>query len=153
MFRRSLLVLTLVFAACVHRATSPTSMLEDAASAAGAADASGRTVALAGFHAWLMQNDPKLAQQRFDAALARDPRDPFALYGEAWLKLRLSRPDGAVAASLDLCERAPGILAQGAPGDAAALLRAALANIHLSRRESAQHEADLDAQGVPQTFT
>src|SRR5581483_12411964 len=129
-------------------------------------------------------NDPKLAQQRFDAALARDPRDPFALYGEAWLKLRLSRPDGAVAASLDLCERAPkhplcaaaarlvfdiagtatsidtlivqrapGILAQGAPGDAAALLRAALANIHLSRRESAQHEADLDAQGVPQTFT
>src|SRR5262249_27687966 len=95
-----------------------------------------------------------------------------------------SKPEDAVRAALDLCERAPkhplcasasrivfdaagaatsldalistrvpGILAVGAGGDAASLLRASLANIHLARRETAQHQAVLQAQGVPTTVT
>jgi tetratricopeptide (TPR) repeat protein len=184
MFRRSLLCLVLLLLACVHRVESPTARLEEAASAASGPTATARTLALSGFHAWLMQNDVAQAQARFDAALTKDARDPYALYGQAMLKLRAARPDGAVAASLDLCERAPkhplctaaarlvfdiagtatsidalivarapGILAAGAPGDASALLRSALANIHLSRREGAQHDAVLAAEGVPRTFT
>ncbi len=184
MLRRSALVVLLLAAACVHRAANPTSALDDAAQEAAGLNASAHSLALAGFHAWLKQNDPALAQQRFDAALTKDSNEPFALYGEATLKLRLTRLEGAVSIALDLCERtpkhalctagariifdaagvatsldaliatrAPGILAKGAPGDTAALLRAALATVHLARRETAQHDAVLAAQGVPQMFT
>lgn len=181
---RTLVLLVLFASACVRRIETPTSMLEDAESAASSDRANAHTLALAGFHAWLVQNDPEKARTRFAAATGSDPREALALYGEALLALRVSKPEEAVRAALDLCERAPkhplcasasrivfdaagaaisldalistrvpGILANGAPGDAAALLRAALANIHLSRREAAQHEAVIRAQGVPTTTT
>lgn len=181
--RRALLVLVLA-AACVRRVPTATSVLEDAEDAASDPRAPARTLALAGFHAWLMQNDADKARGRFAAAGGADAKDPLALYGQALLALRASKPDDAVLAALDLCERAPrhplcasasriifdaagaavsldalistrvpGILALGTLGDSPALLRAALANIHLSRRVGAQHDAVIRAQGVPTVVT
>jgi len=180
---RALVFLLVLSSACVRRVDSPTRILEDAEDAASDPNASARTLALAGFNAWLLGNDAEKARARFAAATGADPRDPLALYGQALLSLRAGRPEDAVRAALDLCERSPrhplcasaarmvfdasgaavsldvlistrvpGILALGAPGDASALLRAALANIHLARRENAQHSAVIRAQGVPTTL-
>src|SRR5258705_7840718 len=103
---RALLVLVLA-SACVYRVSSPTRALEDAEKAASDPRASAHTLALAGFHAWLMQNDTDKARGRFAAAIGADAKEPFALYGQAMLALRASKPEEAVVAALDLCERAP----------------------------------------------
>ncbi|MBL8951890.1 MAG: hypothetical protein JNK82_13995 [Myxococcaceae bacterium] len=179
---RALVLLLVLTSACVRRVESPTRLLEDAEDAASSPNASARTLALAGFQVWLQKNDAEKARARFAAAVGADPNEPLALYGQALLALRAGRPEEAVQAALDLCERGPrhplcasasrmvfdaagaavsldvlistrvpGILALGASGDAAALLRAALANIHLARREGSQHQAVIAAQGVPTT--
>ena len=92
---------------CAHRAASPTSLLDEAAERGEERNASGRTLALAGFHAYLVKADPGLAQQRFDAALARDASDPYGLFGQHLLARRQVQPARALAAALHLVERAP----------------------------------------------
>jgi tetratricopeptide (TPR) repeat protein len=184
MLRFTVVFLVVLSGCFLHRLSTPTSALDEAEADASSPRASARTLAMAGFHAWLTQNDPEKARARFAAAVEKDPKDPLALYGEAMLALRASKIEEATRAALDLCERAPrhplcasasriifdaagtavsldtlistrvpGILAVGAPGDASALLRAALANIHLARREIAQHDAIIKAQGVPTVVT
>lgn len=182
---RLLVPLVLLSSACfLHRVSTPTSALEEAEADAADPRASGHTLALAGFHAWLMQNDAEKAHARFSAATQADAREPLALYGQALLALRAAKLDAATGAALDLCERAPrhplcasaarivfdlagtaisldaliatrvpGILAQGTVADASSLLRASLANIHLARREVAQHDGIIRAQGVPTVLT
>src|SRR3954467_1231589 len=103
---RSFVLFVLLFA-CVHRAASPTSMLEDAEDASSDPKASAHALALAGFHAWLMQNDADKARGRFAAAVGADPHEALALYGQALLALRVAKTEEAVRAALDLCERTP----------------------------------------------
>ena len=49
----------------------------------GAARASPRELAAAGFRAWVVRNDPATAQRRFEAALQRGGGDPWARMGAA----------------------------------------------------------------------
>src|SRR5687768_4445756 len=91
---RSLFALLLVsglLAGCAHNA-SPTEALDRAATAAKSGTSEARTLALAGFHAWLVTGDPAAAQGRFDAALMKDPSDPYALYGQHLLARRALAP-------------------------------------------------------------
>ncbi|WP_375756655.1 tetratricopeptide repeat protein [Corallococcus exercitus] len=109
-FRRGLTALALV--AGLTGCPRPSSVvaphvLESAAERAGQGDAEARTLAFAGFHAYLVAGDVKLAQQRFDAAVQKDPGDPYALQGQALLARRNGQSDRALAASLELVKRAP----------------------------------------------
>src|SRR5438445_11660463 len=90
------IALALLLAGCPRRVPSATYALESAQQSADAPDASARTLALAGYHAWLLQSDPARAQQRFDQALAKDPAEPYALYGQ----LLMARRRGALDRSL-----------------------------------------------------
>src|SRR5688500_13574657 len=101
-----LLVAGLVVAGCAH-STSPTEVLERAANAAQKGTSEARTLALAGFHAWLMTGDPAAAQARFDEAGAKDPADPYALYGQHLLARRAANPRRALEAALAVATRAP----------------------------------------------
>ncbi len=78
----------------------------------------------------------------------RSPRHPLCASAA---RIVFDAAGAAVSLDVLISTRVPGILAVGAPGDAASLLRAALANIHLARREGAQHQAVIRAQGVPTT--
>ncbi|MBJ6761206.1 tetratricopeptide repeat protein [Myxococcaceae bacterium JPH2] len=82
-------------------------VLEAAAERAQSGSPEARTLAFAGFHAYLVAGDAALAQQRFDAALAKDPNDPYALQGQALLARRAGRTAPALTASLELVKRAP----------------------------------------------
>ncbi|RKH12713.1 DUF3858 domain-containing protein [Corallococcus sp. CA047B] len=109
-FRRGLTALALV--AGLTGCPRPSSVvaphvLESAAERAGKGDAEARTLAFAGFHAYLVAGDVALAQQRFDAAVQKDPGDPYALEGQALLARRKGQSDRALAASLELVKRAP----------------------------------------------
>ncbi|MCY1044224.1 DUF3858 domain-containing protein [Corallococcus sp. bb12-1] len=109
-FRRGLTALALV--AGLTGCPRPSSVvaphvLESAAERAGQGDAEARTLAFAGFHAYLVAGDVALAQQRFDAAVQKDPGDPYALQGQALLARRKGQSDRALAASLELVKRAP----------------------------------------------
>ncbi|HEX5746588.1 MAG TPA: DUF3857 domain-containing protein [Archangium sp.] len=101
-----LLVAGLAMAGCAH-STSPTEVLENAANAAQKGTSEARTLALAGFHAWLMTGDPAVAQARFDEAGAKDPADPYALYGQHLLARRAANPRRALDAALAITTRAP----------------------------------------------
>lgn len=78
----------------------------------------------------------------------RSPRHPLCASAA---RIVFDASGAAVSLDVLISTRVPGILALGAPGDSSALLRAALANIHLARRESSQHSAIIRAQGVPTT--
>ncbi|CAM3080364.1 hypothetical protein G4177_04845 [Corallococcus sp. ZKHCc1 1396] len=109
-FRRGLTALALV--AGLTGCPRPSSVvaphvLESAAERAGKGDVEARTLAFAGFHAYLVAGDAVLAQQRFDAAVQKDPGDPYALEGQALLARRKGQSDRALAASLELVKRAP----------------------------------------------
>lgn len=106
---RSLFALLLVsglLAGCAHNA-SPTEALDRAATAAKSGTSEARTLALAGFHAWLVAGDPAAAQGRFDEALTKDPADPYALYGQHLLARRALAPRRALDAALAVATRAP----------------------------------------------
>ncbi|MGA9522830.1 MAG: hypothetical protein WBV82_15285, partial [Myxococcaceae bacterium] len=90
---RLLSILALAFAACHPRPTSPTGILEEAARTASSPDADARSTALAGFHAWLVDGKPDAAKERFDAALARNGSEPWALYGQMLMADRIGHPE------------------------------------------------------------
>src|SRR2546423_1821602 len=77
--RLALLSALALLAGCPKRIPSPTEALENADKVADAPDAPARSIALAGFHAWLLASDPAQAQKRFDQALAKDAGEPYAL--------------------------------------------------------------------------
>lgn len=95
------------FTACPRRVVPPTYALTEAARLAEAGDADARELALAGFHALLLEADVDKAKARFDAAVAADAAEPWALYGQLHLARRAEKPDRALTAALDLIERAP----------------------------------------------
>jgi tetratricopeptide (TPR) repeat protein len=102
----ALLLVSGLVAGCAHP-RSPTEELERAATAARNGASQARTLALAGFHAWLMTGDPAAAQARFDEAVAKDPAEPYALYGQHLLARRAAQPRRALEAALAVATRAP----------------------------------------------
>ncbi|WNG44494.1 DUF3857 domain-containing protein [Archangium minus] len=102
----ALLLVAGLVAGCAH-SPSPTEVLEQAATAAKKGNSEARTLALAGFHAWLMTGDAAAAQGRFDEAVAKDPADPYALYGQHLLARRAAQPRRALDAALAVATRAP----------------------------------------------
>ena len=109
-FLRSLTALLLAagLASCgAHRSAAPADMLDRAATSAQQGSSEARTLAFAGFHAWLMAGDPATAQARFEAALLKDPAEPYALHGQSLLARRAAQPRRALEAALALTQRAP----------------------------------------------
>ncbi|PTL82200.1 DUF3857 domain-containing protein [Vitiosangium sp. GDMCC 1.1324] len=102
----ALLLVVGLLAGCAH-APASTEVLERAATAAQKGTSEARTLALAGFHAWLMTGDAAAAQARFDEAIAKDPADPYALYGQHLLARRVAQPRRALDAALAVATRAP----------------------------------------------
>ncbi|HZA49482.1 MAG TPA: tetratricopeptide repeat protein, partial [Myxococcaceae bacterium] len=100
-------LLLLLTSACPRRPPSPTSLLEDAAEDSQRSDASARTLALAGFHSWLVKGSADQARAHFDLALAKDPTEPWAHYGQLLLARRIAHPERAVESALHLVTRAP----------------------------------------------
>ena len=100
------LTVVLFLAACAHRVSNPTEALENAAAKAGPGS-NARVLALAGFHALLMEGDAKKAQGLFDDAIAKDASEPLALTGQAVLAQRVALPLKSLVAALDLIERQP----------------------------------------------
>lgn len=92
---------------CAHRVVPPTRALEEAAQKADAGSQKARVLALAGFHALWLEGDADKARTRFDAAIASDSSDVWALYGQLALAQRAEQPRRAVGISLDLLERRP----------------------------------------------
>ena len=105
--RRLLSVLVLALCACAHVPPSPTAVLDDAAGRAKDAGATARTVALAGFHAFLVENQPDRARALAEDALHRDPGEPYALSLQQALALRDGHPEAALEAALGLVRAAP----------------------------------------------
>jgi predicted Zn-dependent protease len=105
----ALLALVASLISCAHTpsSASSTDVLESAAERAQKGNGEARTLALAGFHAYLVQADAETARSRFDAAIAKDPGDPYALSGQNLLARRAGAPDRALAAALELVTRAP----------------------------------------------
>ncbi len=107
--RRSSLVylLSLLALSCAHRPSSPTAVLDRAATESTAAAPPARTLALAGFRAYLVDGDAKKAQALFDASLQKEAGEPYGLYGQSMLALRIAHPERALDAWLKLTEAAP----------------------------------------------
>ena len=82
-------------------------MLDEAAGRAKDAGAPARTVALAGFHAFLVENQPDRARTLAEDALHRDPGEPYALTLVQVLALREGHPEVALDAALRLVQAAP----------------------------------------------
>src|SRR5215813_10629321 len=105
--RRLVLVLILAFCACAHVPPSPTAVLDEAAGRAKDASAPPRTVALAAFHAFLVENQPERARSLTDDALRRDPGEPWALTLQSILARRDGHPETSLDADLRLLLAAP----------------------------------------------
>jgi cellulose synthase operon protein C len=105
--RRLFPVLVLVLCACAHAPPAPTAVLDDAAGRAKDTAAPSRTVALAGFHALLVENQPERARSLSDEALRRDPGEPYALMLQDVLARRDGHPEAALDAALRLVRAAP----------------------------------------------
>lgn len=88
---------------CHPRAPLPLAALDEAESNIGATS---RTMALAGFRSYLVEANAAKAKSRFDAALVKDPSEPYALFGQLLMAQRDAHPERALAAALALCERA-----------------------------------------------
>ena len=104
---RSALAAALLLAACAHRSGDATGALTRAAASARDGKGDARTLAFAGFHELLVRGDFTHAKARFDQALARDKRDPYALYGQILVAKHEGHPERVLDAALALCERAP----------------------------------------------
>ena len=105
--RRLVFLLVLALCACAHVPPSPTAVLDEAAGRANAADAPARTVALAAFHALLVENQPERARALTQEALRRDAGEPYTLAMEEVLALRDGHPETALDASLRLVRATP----------------------------------------------
>ncbi|HZJ55096.1 MAG TPA: hypothetical protein VFD38_13225, partial [Myxococcaceae bacterium] len=105
--RRVLSALVLALCACAHVPPSPTAVLDEAAGRAKDAGATPRTVALAGFHALLVENQPERARSLAQDALRRDAAEPYALALEEVLARRDGHPEAALDAALRLVLGAP----------------------------------------------
>ena len=105
--RRFLPLLVLALCACAHAPPASTAVLDDAAGRAQDASAPPRTVALAGFHAFLVENQPDRARSLAEDALRRDPREPYALALQGLLARREGHPEAALDAALRLVHAAP----------------------------------------------
>jgi tetratricopeptide (TPR) repeat protein len=103
----ALLLLLAGLTGCPRRSPSATDVLETAAKQAQEGNSEARTLAFAGFHAYLVAGDTAGAQARFDAAVAKDPGEPYALMGQHLLARRAAAVDRALAAALELVGRAP----------------------------------------------
>ncbi len=103
----ALLALAASLAGCPRRPPSPTDVLESAAEQARNGGGEARTLAYAGFHTYLLQGDAEAARARFEAAIAKDPGDPYALMGQHLLARRVAAMDRAFTAALELVQRAP----------------------------------------------
>jgi predicted Zn-dependent protease len=103
----ALLALAAGLTGCPRRPASPTDVLESAAERAQGGTGEARTLAYAGFHTYLVQGDAEAARARFDAAIAKDPGDPYALMGQHLLARRAAATDRALAAAMELVTRAP----------------------------------------------
>lgn len=106
-WRVSLLLLLTLALGCARRVPGATEALDDAVADVADGDARARAWALAGFHALLVGSDVEKARAHFDAALAKDAGEPWALYGQLALAERLLRADRALGIALDLIERNP----------------------------------------------
>ncbi|HVG58397.1 MAG TPA: tetratricopeptide repeat protein [Hyalangium sp.] len=92
---------------CPHRPPSPTDVLESAAERAQNGSNDARTLAYAGFQTYLVKGDVETARTRFNAAIAKDPGDPYALMGQHLLARRDAAMDKAFTAAMELVTRAP----------------------------------------------
>src|ERR1700687_5479892 len=95
-----LCILPLLALACAHHPASPSEVLDQAARESLGATPSARALALSGFHAYLVEGDAKKAQDRFDAALNKNPGEPYGLYGQLVLSYRIAHPERALQAAL-----------------------------------------------------
>ncbi|MGQ0508367.1 MAG: hypothetical protein ACT4TC_23965, partial [Myxococcaceae bacterium] len=169
---------------CAHTGSPYTRVLDTAATDLAGGKGDARTFALAGFHAYLVEANPKKAQALFDSAVAQNAADPYALAGQLTLARRSAQLSKALEIALDLCQRAPthplastaarfvldqagsaipldeiilrrseASLAAGAQGDAAQLLRSAMATIHGQRGSLEPQAEQLAAMGVPTQFS
>jgi len=91
--------------ACPRRVAPPTEELDEAARKAEAGSTDAEVLAFAGFHALLLEGDVEKARARFDAAVAKDAAQPWALYGQLVLAQRAEKADRALTIALDLVER------------------------------------------------
>jgi cellulose synthase operon protein C len=143
---------SLLLAACATTQEAPSRLLDDAALAARSKDAPPQILALAGFHALLVEAKPEEASRLFTSALAKDAGEPYALFGTLVLQDRVAHPEAALEAALEVCVRAPnsalsalaahtaGSLAGRAQGmDARILLRAPEALAHGATGDTAFH--------------
>ncbi len=105
--RRLLPVLVLALCACAHVPPSPTTVLDEAAGRARDTGAPPRTLALAAFHALLVENQPERARTLAEDALRRDPAEPYALALQGVLARRDGQPEAALDAALRLVQAAP----------------------------------------------
>ena len=105
--RRVPFALVLALCACAHVPPSPTAVLDEAAGRAKDAGAPARTVALAGFHALLVENQPERARALAQDALRRDASEPYGLALEEVLARRDGHPEAAPDAALRLIRGAP----------------------------------------------
>ena len=104
---RAPLLLVLLAAACAHAPSSPSQVLDEAAARAASPGAPAHAQALAGFRALLVDGRAEQAGQKFSAALALDPGEPYALAGQALLADRVAHPEAVLAAALEICVQAP----------------------------------------------
>ncbi|HET9156067.1 MAG TPA: hypothetical protein VFN91_05330, partial [Myxococcaceae bacterium] len=105
--RRLVPLLVLALCACAHVPPPPTAVLDDAAGRARDANAPARTVALAAFHAFLVENQPERARALTQEALRRDAGEPYALTMEEVLAARDGHPEASLDAALRLVRAAP----------------------------------------------
>lgn len=107
---RSLLVggaVCLLVAGCVKRVVGPTEALDEAVADVADGSASARAFALAGAVALFGASDFEQARSHFDAALAKNAAEPWALWGQLTLAQRQGQVDRALTVALDVIERAP----------------------------------------------
>ncbi|MEN9797164.1 MAG: hypothetical protein RL653_860 [Pseudomonadota bacterium] len=170
-----------LLAACPRRVAPAADALAESTVRAPAADAPGRTLALAGLRAWWVDGDAARATALSAQALERAPGEPWAHYLELQLQRRAGQPARMVEAALRLLERSPAhplaavaartlseaagssaaldaswlpraeaLLSGGAlHGDAAGLLRSAVATAAAARGDTARKDAALAALGAP----
>lgn len=165
---------------CVHAPRRATGVLEEAAAVRNPGP---RQEALAGYHALLVEGDAAKAKARFEAALAKDRSEPWALFAQVQLAARLGHSDRWLDAALTVLERAPdhplascaaqslyatiglststdaALLARGQAalsrlrGEPAILMRQALAATLLGRDELGAHRQVLAEAGAPTVFS
>lgn len=178
------LPLLLLAVSCARRVPSPLEALENAAADVESGGSEARSLALAGFHAWLLRADPERALTLFDRAAELDPAEPYALTGQHLFARRAADPQRSVDRALQLLETNPDhplaslaaravleavdtsplldeqirvrgarALKAGASGDAAQLLRTALAALAFNAGDLKTLAIHRSAAGLPGEYT